>query len=94
MKCGAVEWVKRNTLRWFGHMERMNENEMTKRVYRSEVDAVGVRGRPPVKWEDRVIKNVNEGVRIRGLENAREECKNREKWRLLPWPSPEGEFLG
>ena len=60
MKCGAVEWVKRNTLRWFGHIERMDENEMTKRVYRSEVDAVGVRGRSPVKWEDRVIAYVNE----------------------------------
>ena len=85
MKCGVVEWVKRNTLRWFGHMERMDENEMTKRVYRSKVDAIGVRGRPPVKWEDRVSEYVNERGegRIRGLENAREECKNRENWRLF-----------
>ncbi len=21
--CGVVEWVKRSTLRWFGHIERM-----------------------------------------------------------------------
>ncbi len=33
MKCGVVEGVKCNTLRWFGHMERMAESEMTKRVY-------------------------------------------------------------
>ena len=26
-----VEWVKQNTLRWFGHVERMDEREMTKR---------------------------------------------------------------
>ncbi len=32
MKCGVVEGVKHNTLRWFGHMERMAESEMTKRV--------------------------------------------------------------
>ena len=31
-KCGVVECVKRNTLRWFGHMERMNEGAMTRRV--------------------------------------------------------------
>jgi len=35
MKCGVVEGVKRSTLRWFGHMERMDESEMTKRVYMS-----------------------------------------------------------
>ncbi len=35
MKCEVVEGVKRNTLRWFGHMKRMAENEMTKRVRRS-----------------------------------------------------------
>ena len=22
VKCDVVEWVKRNTLRWFGHLER------------------------------------------------------------------------
>ncbi len=33
MKCGVVEGIKRNTQSWFGHMERMTENEMTKRIY-------------------------------------------------------------
>ncbi len=23
VNCGVVEWVKRNMLRWFGHIERM-----------------------------------------------------------------------
>ena len=45
MKCGVVEMVKCSTLRWFGYMERMPGSEMTKRVYRSVVEAVGVRGR-------------------------------------------------
>ena len=30
-KCGVVEWVKRNTLRWFGHVERMKQNELVKK---------------------------------------------------------------
>ncbi len=29
-----VEVVKRQTLKWFGHMERMEEGEMTRRVYK------------------------------------------------------------
>ena len=24
VKCAVVEWVKRNMLRWFGHMEKKN----------------------------------------------------------------------
>ena len=30
--CGVVEWVKKNTLRWFGHIERKNSEEFVKKV--------------------------------------------------------------
>ncbi len=60
MSCGVVEMVKRSTLRWFGHLERMDERELTKRVYRCKIDAGNVRGRPPFKWEDRVMEYVRE----------------------------------
>ena len=29
--------MKRNLLRWFGHMEHMEDEKLTNRVYRSEV---------------------------------------------------------
>ncbi len=54
MDCGVVEWVKRSTLRWYGHVMRMNECAFTKRVYESTTEGRGVRGRPPVKWINRV----------------------------------------
>ncbi len=44
-KCGVVEEVKRQTLKWFGHMERMEEGKMTRRVYMSEMGRGNVRGR-------------------------------------------------
>ena len=28
IKCGVVEWVKRNSLRWFGHVERMKDDDL------------------------------------------------------------------
>ncbi len=31
VKCGVVEWVKRNTLRWFGYIERMKSEELMKK---------------------------------------------------------------
>ncbi len=35
MSCGVVEMVKLSTLSWYGHLERMDERELTKRIYRS-----------------------------------------------------------
>lgn len=37
-------------------LETFKGDELTKRVYESGVNAVGVRGRPPIKIEDRVFK--------------------------------------
>ncbi len=78
MNCGVVEVVKCNTLRWFGHLERMGGDKLTKRIYKSGVDAVGVRRRPPVKLEDRVLEYWRErgGRRLRGMVNARVECRD------------------
>ncbi len=30
VECGVVEWVKRSTLRWFGHIERMGNEEFVR----------------------------------------------------------------
>ncbi len=51
-----VEWIKRNTLRWFGHIERMNSEEFVKQVYVSEIEGPGRRGRPLGRWKDGVKK--------------------------------------
>ncbi len=50
----------------------------------SMVDAVGAKGRPPVKWGGQSGRVCERGERkmIR-LEHARRECKDRNKWRLL-----------
>ncbi len=32
MSCGVVEMVKSNTLRWFGHLERIDKSKLTKRI--------------------------------------------------------------
>ncbi len=37
-KCAVVEEVQRQTLKCFGHMERMEESRMTRRVYVSELE--------------------------------------------------------
>ncbi len=80
-----VEEVKQQNLKWFGHMERMEEGKMTRRVYMSEIEGGNVRGRPPLKWRDRVQEYVRERGEgsLRNLEQARRECQNRERWKLF-----------
>ena len=58
--CGVVEWVKRGTLRWYGHVMRMNEDCFAKRVYESSIEGGGVRGRPPVNSGSIVWMNIGE----------------------------------
>ena len=70
-KWGVVEWVKRSTLRWFGHIERMGNEEFVKKMHLSSVEGTNRRGRSPLRWEDRVKEYVSErGVSGHGLEWA------------------------
>ncbi len=67
--CGVVEWVKRSTLRWFGHIERMETEKFVKKVYQSSVEGPNRRGRPLGRWKDKVKQYMSErGVRGYGLE--------------------------
>ncbi len=74
VECGVVEWVKKSILRWFGHIDRMGNEEFLKKVFLSSVEGMNRRGRPLGRWEDRVKEYVSErGVRGIGLEWARRE---------------------
>ena len=52
-------------LRWFGHVERMDEYRMVRRVLMTEVGGGRVRGRPKFGWMD-VVKVVlgNRGMTV------------------------------
>ena len=41
-------------LRWFGHVERMDDCRMARRVLMAEVSGGRVRGRPRLSWMDGV----------------------------------------
>ncbi len=70
-------------MRWFGHIERM-ENEEFVKVYLSSVEGTNREGRPLGRWEDKVQDYVSEmGVRGNGLECVRRECIDREWWRSV-----------
>ena len=73
--------VDRKVLKWFGHVERMGSDRLTKRVYMSEVDGTRGRGRPRLRWIDGVKSACNE--RGLTLEMAKEVCRDRNSWRSV-----------
>ncbi len=86
--CVVVEWVKRSTLRWFGHIERMGNEEFVKMVYLSSAEGTNRRERPLGRWEYKVKEYVSERrVRENG---ARRECMDRERWRSICCGDPLG----
>ncbi len=56
---GVVEWLKRNTLKTCGYVERMRSEEFVK-VYDSELKGPNRRGRPLGRWRDRVEEYLGE----------------------------------
>ncbi len=82
--------MKRSTLRWY--IERMGNEELVKKVYLDSVEGTNRRGRLLGRWEDRVKEYVGERrVRGNGLEWARRQCMDRERWRCRGHP-PWGHF--
>ena len=68
-------------LRWFGHVEGMDEYLMARRVLMAEVCVGRVLGRPRLGWMDGV--KVDFGNRGMTVEAARQCAKDRKEWRAL-----------
>ena len=68
-------------LRWFVHVERMDEYRMARRVLMAEVSGGRVRGTPRLGWMEGV--NVVLGNRGMTVESARQCAKDRKEWRAL-----------
>jgi hypothetical protein len=46
--------IQLNRLRWFGHVQRMEENRIHKRVLYMNLETTRLRGRPRNRWQDEV----------------------------------------
>ena len=73
-----IETVRLNRLHWFGHVQRMEENRIPKRVLNMNL-GTRLRRRPRNRWQDKV----REDGRIVGGEGWQEKVQDREKWKKL-----------
>ncbi len=86
--------MKRNMLRWFGHIERMESDEFVKKLYVRESVGPNSRVRPPGRCSDGVEEYMCERCCQRGRprENKEGVLGQGEVETFLPWPLPEGTF--
>ena len=68
----------KRVLRWFGHVERMDDYRMARRALTAEVSGGRVRGRPMLGWMDGV--KVAVGNRGMPVEAVRQCPKDRKEW--------------
>ena len=75
------ERADRAMLRWYGHLERMEEERMVKQLYEASVNGVRPRGRPRKRWKDGVKDIAKEiGRSIQEFEGL---AKDRTEWKKL-----------
>jgi hypothetical protein len=77
----VTETIRLNRLRWFGHVQRIEENRIPKRVLYSymNLESTRTRGIPRNRWQD----EVREDGRIVGGEECQEKVYNSEEWKKL-----------
>jgi len=79
VKPTIMETIRLNRLHWFGHVQRMEENRIPKRVLYMNLGTTRLRGRPRNRWQN----EVREDGRIVGGEGWQEKVHNREEWKNL-----------
>jgi len=52
-----IETIRLNRLRWFGHVQRMEENRIPKRILYMNLGTTILKGRPTNRWQDGVREN-------------------------------------
>ena len=73
-----TETIRLNRLRWFGHVQRMEEIRLPKTVLYMNL-GTRLKGRPRNRWQD----EAREDGRIVGREGWQEKVHNRGEWKKL-----------
>jgi hypothetical protein len=59
-----IKWIKRQRISWLGHLERMEENRMPKKIFNQELEGTRRRGRPREGWREEAERDLQvPGVR-------------------------------
>jgi hypothetical protein len=70
-----VKWIKGQRISWLGHLERMEEDRMHKKIFTEELEGTRRRGRPRKGWREEVERD----LQVLGVRRWREMVIYREK---------------
>jgi hypothetical protein len=74
-----VKWIKRQRISWLGHLERMEEDRMPKKIFTQELEGTRRRGRPTKRWREEVERD----LQVLEMRRWRELVIDRDKWRSI-----------
>ena len=72
-----VKWIKGQRVSWLGHLERMEEDRMSKKIFAQELEGMRRRGRPRKRWKEEVERD----LQVLGVRRWRELVADRKKWK-------------
>jgi len=78
-----TETIRLHRLHWFGHVQRMEENRIPKRVLCMNLETTRPRGRPRGRPRNRWQDEVREDGSIVGREEWQGKVYDREEWKTL-----------
>jgi hypothetical protein len=72
-----VKWIKGQRISWLGHLERMGEDRMSKKIFTQELEGTRQRGRPRKGW----IEEEERDLQVLDVRRWREFVIDREIWK-------------
>ena len=72
-----INYIKAQRLAWFGHVHRMPDNSMVKKVYELSPALTRSLGRPKNRWKN----DVKSDITNMKITNWRDCIRNRPKWK-------------
>jgi hypothetical protein len=74
-----VAEIKKVRSRWLGHVERMSEDRVIKKLYMSKPEGRRRVGRPKMQWLD----DIEEDLRKMGISGWRGKARRRDEWKFV-----------
>jgi hypothetical protein len=71
-----VKLIKGQRISWLGHLERMEEDRMPKKIFTQELEGTRRRARPRKRWKEVVERD----LQVLGVTRWRELVADRKKW--------------
>jgi len=72
-----VKWIKEQRISWLGHLQRMKEVRLPRKIFTQELEGTRRRGRPRKRWKEEVERD----VQVLGVRRWRELVADKKKWK-------------